>query len=98
MTQHADHHLEFTGVQTGFPMWDLHCMHGPESYYTDNEGVAHEDCIVQDWWDADGFDIIDSSTDFTWTKRLLLWTTWNYSSEPTLVGKAGYEYWKECQE
>lgn len=96
--RHADHKLVITGTWEGDLLYDLHCLHLPEDWHTDDQGVIHETCLVQDWWDNDRRDVLGHSTTLTPQGHILFWTTWNWDSEPTLVGREQYREWKDSQD
>ena len=93
--RHADHKLIINGTWEGDLMIDFICLHDDTEFHEDDEGRTYEDCIVQGWYDNDGRDMIGHSTTLTPEGHILLWTTWNYSNEPLLVGRGQYKEWKE---
>lgn len=94
--ERADHLLLFTGIDNGIPMFELDCVHGAEDkFFKDNEGREYDDCLIQEWFDNCGLDIINSS-DHATPNGLLLWTTYNqWEGEPLLTGMAQFKEWKE---
>lgn len=83
-------------------MWELDCIHDladAPNFYLDENGKPAPNCLVQEWLDATSIgDIIDTSNNFDNSGRILLWTTWGYDHEPTLVGRDQYLIWKENRE
>jgi hypothetical protein len=90
-----DHVLLFTGVNFGIAMFELECTHGNDpKFYVDDEEREYDDCLISEWFDNDGLDIIGNSDHVT-PNGLLLWTTHHYGGEPVLTGLAEYMEWKE---
>ena len=87
-------------MDCGFPMWELQCDHETDSdmFYTDNIGKRYSYCLVQDWFNCDGFDCVDSAYEFDNNHGLKLWTTWSLSSDLLLTGRDRYEEWEADQD
>lgn len=95
-----DHRLEWGGIWDGIPMWELMCIHeegDPKFHHDITTNTLQTDCLVQQWFDADGLDVIGTALIFE-DGDLMLFTTWNESGEPWLTDEDGYERWKEMQE
>ena len=95
MTRHADHKMIVKGTWEGDLETEMVCLHDEKEYYSDNEGRVYDYCLVQEWYDNDGRDVLGHSTTLTPQGHILFWTTWNYSSEPLLVGREQFIEWKE---
>ena len=93
--RHADHKLVINGTWEGELMTDLLCLHDQTRFFKDSEGRIYDYCLVQEWYDNDGRDVIGHSTTLTPEGHILLWTTWNLDECPVLVGRAQYQEWKE---
>lgn len=90
-----DHLLRLTGTWEGTAMWELDCTHGDDpQFYVDEEGIEFDECLIQGWWEAVGFDIIGNSNNAT-PNGILLFTTYHFGGEPLLVGAAQYAEWRE---
>lgn len=97
-----DHILQCTGIDQGFPMWDLLCVHeddDPRFFTWESEGESgtSEVCLVQEWWDEANTDIIHS-TDLRYDNDppgLAVITTYLEGGEPLLRSYANAKDWKE---
>jgi len=95
MSDH-DHEVVWRDLAFGIPTFDLDCTHGDDDarFHMDDRGEVSEECLVQQWFDNDSLDIVNNS-DTPTTNSLPCWTTYSYDGEPTLVGHAQYQDWKE---
>lgn len=93
-----DHILQCNGIDQGFPMWDLLCVHADDpKFYKDWEGTEYDDCLIQSWWENEGIDIIHS-TDPRYDNNppgLAVITTYLEGGEPLLRSYANAKDWKE---
>lgn len=103
MVKHADHAIKIVGVYEGIIEHQFICLHdstGPDHarWYCDDEGTAYPYCLVSEWYDNDGLDMVSVSYTFDDQHRILLWTTFNYAHEPLLMGRNEYIEWRESYE
>ena len=85
----CDHLLEWKGMDDGYAGFDLLCVHPHDHFRTDDDGVEHEECIVQSWYDECGDELVQASATHPhrWTHgKLRLFSHWTFSNELTLYG------------
>lgn len=97
-----DHLVVCESIDQGFPIWDLICVHEDDdplffTWESEGEKGTSETCLVQEWWDNEGIDIIHS-TDNKYDNDppgLGVITTYLGSGEPLLRSWANAMDWKE---
>ena len=97
MSDH-DHVLMFKGIWEGIPEFDLDCIHiqGDKHFHVDHEGRRYDDCLVQEWWEAEGINLVQCSAHteegygelrYDNEGNIKLWTHWlPFEGECQLLG------------
>lgn len=93
-----DHLVVCSGIDQGFPMWDLICVHeATDFFHRDIHDEWFDQCLIQSWWDLANIDIIHS-TDLRYDNDppgLAVVTTYIDGDEPLLRSLANAKEWKE---